>query len=137
MAGDSLNKMNIDDLQSDVEWNTSEENMEASAEANTEDEFMNELYDELDKQAYAYMLEQGLISEGDKIYAGEKNYGFENNGAENAGKGINGETTEIASSEMYVGIQKSDSATELIGNIVTFFIAFGAGMAGSKIKKRH
>lgn len=75
-------------------------------ETNKEDDLMNELYDELDKQAYAYMLEQGLISEG--------------------------EVTEIANSEMYVGIQKSDSTTELIGNIVAFFIAFGACVVGSK-----
>lgn len=31
------------------------------------DELMAEIYDELDKKAYEYMLEQGLISEGDEI----------------------------------------------------------------------
>lgn len=144
MAGDSLSEMNIGELQSEMVGNKTEntgKNMKASTEENTEenteDEFMNELYDELDKQAYAYMLEQGLISEGDEIYAGEGNYGFGNsgagsNGAENTGTGIMGETTEIASSEMYIGIQKSDSTTELIGNIVAFFIAFGACVVGSK-----
>lgn len=31
------------------------------------DEQMDELYDELDKKAYEYMLEQGLISESEEI----------------------------------------------------------------------
>lgn len=96
-------------------------------------ELMDELYNELDKKAYEYMLEQGLISEGEEIYGGEKTIG----GEEANDEKDDDVTNEIASSEMYMGIQKSDSVTELIGNIITFFIAYGLSFTGYKVNKRN
>ena len=98
------------------------------------DELMDELYDELDKKAYEYMLEQGLISEGEEIYGGDKTIGGET--SENAKEKGNIDDNEIASTEMYVGIQKSDPVTELIGNIITFLIAYGLSYAGYKVSRR-
>ena len=98
------------------------------------DELMDELYDELDKKAYEYMLEQGLISEGEEIYGGDKTIGGES--SENAKEKGNIDDIEIASTEMYVGIQKSDPVTELIGNIITFLIAYGLSYAGYKVSRR-
>lgn len=98
------------------------------------DELMDELYDELDKKAYEYMLEQGLISEGEEIYGGDKTIGGES--SENAKEKGNIDDNEIASTEMYVGIQKSDPVTELIGNIITFLIAYGLSYAGYKVSRR-
>lgn len=77
--------------------------------------FMSELYDELDKQAYEYMLEQGLIAEGDAIYGGEPTGG------------------EIVRSELYVDIEKSNAATELVGSAVDFMLAFVFGFLGWKV----
>lgn len=97
------------------------------------DELMDELYDELDKKAYEYMLEQGLISEGEEIYGGDKSIeGKESNDEKNGNT-----DNEIASSEMYIGIQKSDPVTEVIGNIITFLIAYGLSFAGYKINKKR
>ena len=98
------------------------------------DELMDELYDELDKKAYEYMLEQGLISEGEEIYGGDKSIGNkdETGNTEND----TGDDSEIVSTEMYVGIQKSDPVTELIGNIITFLVAYGLNFAGYKIKSK-
>ena len=42
----------------------------------------------------------------------------------------------IISSELYVGIQKSDSVTELIGNVMTFVVAFGFSFVGDVIRTR-
>ena len=98
------------------------------------DELMDELYDELAKKAYEYMLEQGLISEGEEIYGGDKTIGGET--SENAKEKGNIDDNEIASTEMYVGIQKSDPVTELIGNIITFLIAYGLSYAGYKVSRR-
>ena len=98
------------------------------------DELMDELYDELDKKAYEYMLEQGLISEGEEIYGGDKTIGGES--SENAKEKGNIDDNEIASTEMYVGIQKSDPFTELIVNIITFLIAYGLSYAGYKVSRR-
>ena len=98
------------------------------------DELMDELYDELDKKAYEYMLEQGLISEGEEIYGGDKTIGGET--SENAKEKGNIDDNEIASTEMYVGIQKSDPVTALIGNIITFLIAYGLSYAGYKVSRR-
>ena len=78
------------------------------------------------------MLEQGLISEGEEIYGGDKTIGGES--SENAKENI--DDNEIASTEMYVGIQKSDPVTELIGNIITFLIAYGLSYAGYKVSRR-
>ena len=98
------------------------------------DELMDELYDELDKKAYEYMLEQGLISEGEEIYGGDKTIGGET--SENAKEKGNIDDNEIASTEMYVGIQMSDPVTELIGNIITFFVAYGLNFVGYKAKSK-
>ena len=98
------------------------------------DELMDELYDELDKKAYEYMLEQGLISEGEEIYGGDKTIGGET--SENAKEKGNIDDNEIASTEMYVGIQKSDPVTELIGNIITVLIAYVLSYAGYKVSRR-
>lgn len=117
MAGDSLSSIGAGEIVKNTE-------------SNKDSELINELYDELDRQAYEYMVEQGLISEGEEIYGGEGNVGKAAIEDENGGK-----TGEIVSSEMYVGIQKADPVTELIGNAVTFLIAFGAGFVGSKKKK--
>ena len=98
------------------------------------DKLMDKLYDELDKKAYEYMLEQGLISEGEEIFGGDITVD---------GKGSDGNTgnnivnqDEIASTEMYVGIQMSDPVTELIGNIITFFVAYGLNFVGYKAKSK-
>lgn len=98
------------------------------------DELMDELYDELDKKAYEYMLEQGLISEGEKIFGGDKAV----NGKDFDGNTENSivDQNEIARTEMYVGIQMSDSVTELIGNIITFLVAYGLNFVGYKAKSK-
>lgn len=75
-------------------------------------------YEALDEQAYQYMLEQGMIEQGDEIYAGQ------------------GDGTGELRSQMYVGIQQSDPVTELVGNVVTFLIALGACFAGGKIRQK-
>lgn len=96
------------------------------------DELMDELYDELDKKAYEYMLEQGLISEGEEIYGGDKTIG----GEDSENKKENENNNEIASTEIYVGIQKSDPVTELIGNVITFLVAYGLSYAGWKVSNK-
>lgn len=96
------------------------------------DELMDELYDELDKKAYEYMLEQGLISEGEEIHGGDKTIG----GEDSENKKENENNNEIASTEIYVGIQKSDPVTELIGNVITFLVAFGLSYAGYKVSNK-
>lgn len=101
---------------------------------NQNDELMDELYSELDKKAYEYMLEQGLISEGEEIYGGDKSIG--NKDETGNTEDDTGNDSEIVSSEMYVGIQKSDPVTELIGNIITFLVAYGLSFTGYKIKSK-
>lgn len=96
------------------------------------DELMDELYDELDKKAYEYMLEQGLISEGEEIYGGDKTIG----GEDSENKKENENNNEIASTEIYVGIQKSDPVTELMGNVITFLVAYGLSYAGWKVSNK-
>ena len=96
------------------------------------DELMDELYDELDKKAYEYMLEQGLISEGEEIHGGDKTIG----GEDSENKKENENNNEIASTEIYVGIQKSDPVTGLIGNVITFLVAFGLSYAGYKVSNK-
>lgn len=96
------------------------------------DELMDELYDELDKKAYEYMLEQGLISEGEEIHGGDKTIG----GEDSENKKENENNNEVASTEIYVGIQKSDPVTELIGNVITFLVAFGLSYAGYKVSNK-
>ena len=98
------------------------------------DELMDELYDELDKKAYEYMLEQGLISEGEEIHGGDKTIGGKDSGNKE-GDG-NKDGNEVASTEIYVGIQKSDPVTELIGNIITFLIAYGLSYSGYKVSRK-
>ena len=101
---------------------------------NQNDELMDELYSELDKKAYEYMLEQGLISEGEEIYGGDKSIG--NKDETGNTEDDTGNDSEIVSSEMYVGIQKSDPVTELIGNVITFLVAYGLSFTGYKIKSK-
>lgn len=97
-------------------------------------ELMDELYDELDKKAYEYMLEQGLISEGEEIFGGDKTVdGKDSDG--NTGNSIVNQN-EIASTEMYIGIQMSDPVTELIGSIITFLVAYGLIFVGYKAKSK-
>ena len=95
-----------------------------------DDALMQEIYDELDQQAYEYMVEQGMISEGDEIYAGDPAINGGNAGDDN-GSG------EIVRSEMYVGIQKSDSTTELLGSVVDFALAFVFGFAGHRLQVKR
>lgn len=98
------------------------------------DELMDELYDELDKKAYEYMLEQGLISEGEEIFGGDKTVdGKDSDG--NTGNSIVNQN-EIASTEMYIGIQMSNPVTELIGSIITFLVAYGLIFVGYKAKSK-
>ncbi|NBI64799.1 hypothetical protein D3Z38_17600 [Clostridiales bacterium] len=96
------------------------------------DELMDELYDELDKKAYEYMLEQGLISEDEEIHGGDKTIG----GEDSENKKENENNNEVASTEIYVGIQKSDLVTKLIGNVITFLVAFGLSYAGYKVSNK-
>ena len=128
-----------------ISWGTSQlivlmagNDLDSNGEIELQDNSQNapndELYDELDKKAYEYMLEQGLISEGEEIFGGDITVD---------GKGSDGNTgnnivnqDEIASTEMYVGIQMSDPVTELIGNIITFFVAYGLNFVGYKAKSK-
>ncbi len=128
-----------------ISWGTSQlivlmagNDLDSNGEIELQDNSQNapndELYDELDKKAYEYMLEQGLISEGEEIFGGDITVD---------GKGSDGNTgnnivnqDEIASTEMYVGIQMSDPVTELIGNIITFFVAYGLNFVGYKAKNK-
>ena len=96
------------------------------------DELMDELYGELDKKAYEFMLESGLISEDEEIYGGSKTAGEMDSDCT-----MGNFNTEIVSTEIYAGIQKSDAVTELIGNIVTITAAYGLNFAGYKAKKRR
>ena len=114
--------------------NDLDSNGEIELQDNSQNAPNDELYDELDKKAYEYMLEQGLISEGEEIFGGDITVD---------GKGSDGNTgnnivnqDEIASTEMYVGIQMSDPVTELIGNIITFFVAYGLNFVGYKAKSK-
>ncbi len=97
------------------------------------DELMAELYDELDRKAYEYMLDQGLISEGDEIQGGDQITPNQNQSG-NEGTSDNGELR----GETYVGIQAADPTTELLGNLLILLVAFGASFAGSKAQsKKH
>lgn len=115
-AGDSLQQINT----------------ESGTVQSDDDALMQEIYDELDRQAYEYMVEQGIISEGDEIYAGDPAI----NGAPAEEGSGSGDVTdsEMVRSEMYVGIQKSDPTTELLGSIVDFVLAFVFGLLGYKVK---
>ena len=95
------------------------------------DELLAALYDELDRKAYEYMLEQGLISEGDEILGGDQISPNQNQSG-NDGTSDNGELH----GETYVGIQAADPTTELLGNLMTMLIAFGTSFAGSKVRNR-
>lgn len=87
-----------------------------------QDALMNELYDELDRKAYEAMLEQGLISEGEEIYSGP----------------VEGDSpdadSDIAYSELYVGLSKSDTTSEILSAVINTLLAVGAGFAGAKVK---
>lgn len=122
MAGDKLDSMGTKETQDSTPMNSNEKLME-------------ELYAELDKKAYEYMLEQGLISEGEEIYGGEGT--IEGKVPDNREERDAVSKEQIVSSELYVGIQKSDPVTELLGNIMTFFIAFGFSFAGNLVKSRR
>lgn len=95
-------------------------------------ELMDELYDELDRKAYEYMLEQGLISEGDEIRGGDQISPNQDQSG-NDDVSDNGELR----GETYVGIQAADPTTELLGNLLTLLIAFGASFAGSKMQRKR
>jgi len=88
-----------------------------------QDALMNELYEELDRKAYEAMLEQGLISEGEKIYSAP----LESNSPDI--------DSEIAYSELYVGITESNTASEILSIIIHILLAAGASFAGAKVKK--
>ena len=92
-----------------------------TAQVQTQDEIMSELYDELDRKAYEMMLEQGLIEEGDVI-------------THEPAMGAIPESIDGEYSEMYVGIVESDPTMELMSIILDFIFAFGAGFAGYKVK---
>jgi len=83
------------------------------------DALMNEIYDQLDEEAYKYMLEQGLISEDDELFG------------EDMGDLSDG---DIAYSEMYVGTQESDPASEAINIVISIALAFVSGFAGAKVR---
>jgi len=83
------------------------------------DALMNEIYDQLDEEAYKYMLEQGLISEDDELFS------------EDMGDLSDG---DIAYSEMYVGTQESDPASEAINIVISIALAFVSGFAGAKVR---
>lgn len=121
MAGDRLDNVGINEFQDNTQ-NASNE------------ELMDELYEELDKKAYEYMLSKGLISEGEEIYGGEGTIG--DKALDNSGENDDTFDEQIVSSELYVGIQKSDPVTELIGNVMTFFVALGFSFAGNVIGAR-
>ena len=121
MAGDKLDNIGTNEFHDNTQ-NTSN------------DELMDELYEELDKKAYEYMLSQGLISEGEEIYGGEGTIGGK--ALDNSEENDDTFDEQIVSSELYVGIQKSDPVTELIGNVMTFFVAFGFSFAGNVIGAR-
>lgn len=121
MAGDRLDNIGINEFQDNTQ-NASN------------DELMDELYEELDKKAYEYMISQGLISEGEEIYGGEGTIGGK--ALDNSEENDDTFDEQIVSSELYVGIQKSDPVTELIGNVMTFFAAFGFSFAGNVIGAR-
>lgn len=117
----AVNESQLSNLTSDVAVNSGQPS----------DELMDELYDELDKKAYEYMLEQGLISEGDEILGGDQISPNQNQSG-NDGTSDNGELR----GETYVGIQAADPTTELLGNLLTLLIAFGVSFAGSKVRNR-
>ena len=89
---------------------------------------MEELYEELDRQAYEYMLKEGIIKDGDIIMGGPPVGAPKNDGT----RGGSGE--EGGYSELYVGITEADPASVLSGVILDFAVAFGAQFAGYKVK---
>ncbi|WP_310604762.1 hypothetical protein [Anaerosporobacter sp.] len=119
IAGDSMESVVVDEEK-------------ASLSSSADEELMNELYDELDKKAYEYMLEQGLISDGEEIYGGEDS--INGNASDETAKKGEETDNEVLHSELYVGIQKADSTTELIGNVLTFFVALGLSVVGRKVR---
>lgn len=121
-----LSQLLIGDKFQDISVDTSGESLDDNA-------LMQEIYDELDRQAYEYMLEQGLISEGEEIYSGDPVIGERENAAKSDG---NEEDNVIVGSEMVFGIQKSDPTTELLGNLLDFILAFGFSFFGYKVKNR-
>lgn len=126
MGGTHLENLVTDDPQNSSDEDNSKDN-------DSEDALKDDLYDELDKKAYQYMLENGLISEGEEIHGGEGTIDGKESGTDERASDDN----DIASSEMYVGIQQSDSTTELIGNIITFLIAFGMSCAGGRLRMKR
>ena len=117
----AVNESQLSNLTSDVAVNSGQPS----------DELMDELYNELDRKAYEYMLEQGLISEGDEIWGGDQ-ISPNQNQSNNDDISDNGQLR----GEMYVGIQAADPTTELLGNLLTLLIAFGVSFAGSKVRNR-
>lgn len=101
---------------------------------NTQNTSNDELYEELDKKAYEYMLAQGLISEGEEIYGGEGTIGGE--AFDNSEENDDTFDEQIVGSELYVGIQKSDPVTELVGNVMTFFVAFVFSFIGNMVENK-
>ncbi len=119
MAGDKLDNIGTEEILENTQ--------------NTyNDELVGELYEELDKKAYEYMLSQGLISEGEEIYGGEGTIG--GIAHDNSEKNDDTFDEQIVNSKLYVGIHKSDPATEFIGNVMTFFVALFFSFAGNVIR---
>lgn len=139
IAGNQLDNIDIDD--SNITINDDSTNIPSNDASIPDDEHMQKIYDELDRQAYEHMVEQGIIEEGDEITAGDVDGNASNGSSQVTDNGesqsdVANQQDEELYSELYIGIQKSDSSTELIGNVVIFLIAFGACLGGSKIKQR-
>ena len=88
----------------------------AEQQSDDMNEQMEELYNELDQKAYEYMLQQGLISEGDEIYGGE---GVVNAGQFEENDTVNNEESEELYSETYMGVSKADPVTGPVSRFST------------------
>lgn len=100
----------------------------ASDSISKQDEHMDMLYDELDKKAYAAMIEQGIISEGEEISSGPVGGDSPDAASKDTSNG------KIAYSEVYVGLGESDTISEILSIILHILLALGTGFAGAKVK---
>ena len=97
------------------------------SQAPSQDDIMSQIYDELDRQAYEHMLEAGIIQEGDVITRGPAVGGVPEGFVVPGSEG--GDYSEV-----FTGIVKSDPTSEALGVILNLALAFGAIIAGSKVK---
>lgn len=93
------------------------------SQAPAQDEIMEQIYEELDRQAYEKMVEEGIIEEGDVITRGPSGDDIVEPGNDN------GEHTEV-----FTGVVKSDPTSEALGIILNLLLAFGTIIAGRKIR---